>query len=425
MLLNQVQRIQGEKLMALSLDKQLQTYADLIVKVGVNLQQGQTLWINASVEEPELTRRVVEAAYKAGAYFVNVIWVDDAVTLSRFKYAPKNSFTHFPAWMADAFNTEMKKGDALLSIRSSDPELLKGQDPESISAAQKATQEAMKPRMKKVLSSEVNWCVVNIPSRGWAIKVFPKLKPDKAVEKLWQAIFAAVRADKPNAVKLWQKHLQALENRRAYLNDKQYASLEYTAPGTKLSLGLVDNHLWMGGTQDTQGGITYVANLPTEEVFTMPHKDRTNGVVRSSKPLAYGGNLIDDFSLVFKNGKVISAKAKKNDKTLQKLLETDDGAKRLGEVALVPYSSPISKTGVLFLSTLFDENAASHIALGSAYRFNVQGGLKMNDKQAEKVGVNTSLTHVDFMIGSNKMDIDGITKAGKIEPVMRKGEWAF
>jgi aminopeptidase len=411
--------------MALSSNKQLQNYADLIVKVGLNLQKGQTLWINASVEEPDLTRRVVEAAYQAGAYYVNVIWVDDAVTLFRFKHASKDSFTHFPSWMKEAFNVEMKKGDALLSIRSSDPELLKGQDPTNIATTQKAASEAFKPRMKKVLTSEVNWCVVNIPSKGWATKVFPKLKPEKAVEKLWQAIFAAVRADKPNAVKLWQKHLQQLEDRRSYLDDKQYETLEYTAPGTKLSLGLVDNHLWMGGTQDTQNGITYVANLPTEEVFTMPHKDRTNGVVRSSKPLAYGGNLIDDFVLHFKDGKVVSGKAKKNDKTLQKLLETDDGAKRLGEVALVPYSSPISQTGVLFLSTLFDENAASHIALGSAYRFNVQGGLKMNDKQAQKAGVNTSLTHIDFMIGSNKMDIDGVTKTGKIEPVMRKGEWAF
>jgi aminopeptidase len=411
--------------MALSLDKQLQSYADLVIKVGVNLQKGQTLWINASVEEPELTRRVVEAAYKAGAYFVNVIWVDDAGTLARFKHAPKDSFTHFPEWMKEAFNIEMKKGDALLSIRSSDPELLKGQDPTSIATAQKTASEAFKPRMKKILSSEVNWCVVNIPSRGWATKVFPKLKPEKAIEKLWSAIFAAVRADKPNAVKLWQKHLQALEDRRAYLNDKQYVTLEYTAPGTKLSLGLVDNHLWMGGTQDTQSGITYVANLPTEEVFTMPHKDRTNGVVKSSKPLAYGGNLIDDFVLHFKDGKVITAKAKKNDKTLQKLLETDEGAKRLGEVALVPYSSPISQTGVLFLSTLFDENAASHIALGSAYRFNVQGGTKMTDKQAEKAGANNSLTHVDFMIGSKYMDIDGVTKTGNTEPVMQKGEWAF
>ncbi len=411
--------------MALSVDKQLQTYADLVVKVGVNLQKGQTLWINAAVEEPELTRRVVEAAYKAGAYYVNVIWVDDAVTLARFKHASKDTFKHVPNWLQGAFNVEMKKGDALLSIRSSDPELLKGQDPESIATAEKSTREAFRPRMKKVLSSEVNWCVINIPSHGWATKVFPKLKAEKAVAKLWQAIFAAVRADKPNAVKLWQKHLQKLADRRAYLNDKQYMTLEYSAPGTKLSLGLVDNHLWMGGSQDTQNGITYVANLPTEEVFTMPHKDRTNGAVRSSKPLAYGGNIIDDFVLHFKDGQVVNARAKKNDKTLQKLLETDEGAKRLGEVALVPYSSPISQSGVLFLSTLFDENAASHVALGSAYRFNVVGGTKLNDKQAAKVGVNTSLTHVDFMIGSKYMAIDGVTRDGKLEPVMRKGEWSF
>ena len=411
--------------MALSFDRQLQTYADLIVKVGLNLQKGQRLWINASVEEPDLTRRVVETAYKAGAYYVNVIWTDDALTLSRFKYASKDSFTHFPEWMKEAFNLEMKKGDALLSVRSSDPELLKGQDPDSIATAEKTAREAFKPRMKKVLTSEVNWCVVNIPSRGWASRVFPKLTPEKAVSKLWAAIFAAVRADKPNAVKLWQKHLQGLEQRRAYLDVKQYSALHYKAPGTDLTLGLVDNHLWMGGTQDTQDGITYVANLPTEEVFTMPHKDRVDGTVRSSKPLAYGGTLIDEFELTFKNGVVTTAKAKRGLKTLERLLETDDGAKRLGEVALVPYSSPISQSGVLFLSTLFDENAANHVALGSAYRFNVKDGTKMNDKQAAKAGVNSSLTHVDFMIGSNKMDIDGVAKDGSREAVMRKGEWTF
>jgi aminopeptidase len=411
--------------MALSFDKQLQNYADLIIKVGLNLQKGQRLWISATVEEPDLTRRVVEAAYKAGAYYVNVIWTDDALTLSRFKYASKESFSHFPGWLKEAFNVEMKKGDALLSIRSSDPELLKGQDPESIAVAEKTAREQSKSRMKKVLTSEVNWCVVNIPSRGWASRVFPKLSAEKAVSKLWAAIFAAVRADKPNAVKLWQKHLVGLEQRRAYLDGKQYSALHYKAPGTDLTLGLVDNHLWMGGTQDTQDGITYVANLPTEEVFTMPHKDRVDGTVRSSKPLAYGGTLIDDFELTFKGGAVTNAKAKRGLKTLERLLETDEGAKRLGEVALVPYSSPISQSGILFLSTLFDENAANHIALGSAYRFNVKDGTKMNDKQAAKVGVNSSLTHVDFMIGSRHMDIDGVTKDGNREAVMRKGEWAF
>jgi aminopeptidase len=408
----------------MTFEKQLQTYADLVIRVGLNLQKGQTLWLSSSVEEPELTRRVVEAAYKAGAYYVNVMWVDDAVNLARFKYAPADSFAHVPTWLKQAYNVEMKKGDALLSIRSSDPELLKGQDPEKIATVEKTSRSEFKPRMKKVLSSEVNWCVVNIPSKGWAARVFPKDKPEKAVSKLWSAIFAAVRADKPGSVKLWQKHLVKLEQRRAYLDEKQYSALHYIAPGTDLTIGLVDNHMWMGGTQDTQNGIPYVANLPTEEVFTMPHKDRVDGVVKSSKPLAYGGNIIDDFTLTFKEGKIVSAKAKRGEKTLANLLETDHGAKRLGEVALVPYSSPISQSGILFLSTLFDENAASHVALGSAYRFNVEGGTQMTDKQAAKAGVNTSLTHVDFMIGSNKMDIDGVSKDGQREAVMRKGEWA-
>ncbi|MGL4611157.1 MAG: aminopeptidase [Trueperaceae bacterium] len=410
--------------MALSFDKQLQTYVDLIIRVGLNLHKGQTLWINAPVEAPELTRRVAEAAYKAGAYFVNVIWLDDAVICSRLAHASKDSLTHFPKWYKDAFNIEMKRGDALLSIRSTDPEAFKGQDPSAISTIERVGRAEFKPRMKKVLGSEVNWCVVNIPSQGWAKRVFPKLSPDKAVGKLWAAIFAAVRADKPNAVKVWQKHLKALEQRRAYLDEKQYDALHYKAPGTDLKVGLVEGHLWLGGFQDTQDGITYVANLPTEEVFTMPHKNRVDGVVRSSKPLAHAGTIIDPFELTFRDGAVVKANAKRGQNILEKLLETDEGAKHLGEVALVPYSSPISQSGILFLSTLFDENAASHFALGSAYRINVKGGTSMTDKQAAKVGVNSSLTHVDFMIGSNKMDIDGVRNDGTREAVMRKGEWA-
>ena len=411
--------------MPLTFDKQLQNYADLVIKVGLNLQKGQRLFIRSVLESADFTRLVVERAYKAGARHVDVFWSDDALLLSRFKNAPKDSFGFVPAWYKEAFNHELKQGDALLSIRAADPELLKDQDPDSVAAYEHANRLELKPLMNKIMLSDVNWCLVSVPVQGWAAKLFPKDKPEMQMQKLWAAILKTVRANEPNAVANWKKHLQVLQQRRAYLSKKQYSALKYKAPGTDLTIGMATNHIWLGGTQDAQNGITYVANLPTEEVFTAPHKDHVEGVVRSTKPLAYAGNLIDGFELTFKNGKVIKAKAKKGEKLLYKILETDEGARRLGEVALVPHSSPISQSGILFLHTLFDENASSHIALGNAYRFTVEGGTKMTAKQAEKAGINSSLTHVDFMIGSEVTDIDGVTKEGKLEPVMRKGEWAF
>jgi aminopeptidase len=411
--------------MALSFEKQLETYADLVIRVGLNLQKGQRLFIRSVLESPDFTRMVVDRAYKAGATYVDVFWSDDALTLSRFKYAPKDSLGFVSAWYKEAFNHELQPGDALLSIRAANPELLKQQDPEKVSAFEQANRLELKPLMNKVMLSEVNWCLVSVPVQGWAAKLFPQDKPPKQMQKLWTAILKTVRADQPNALAQWKTHLKVLQQRRAYLNKKQYAALKYSAPGTDLTIGLADGHLWLGGTQDAQNGITYVANLPTEEVFTAPHKDRVDGTVRSTKPLAYSGNIIEEFELTFKQGLVVKAKAKKGEKLLHKLLETDEGARRLGEVALVPHSSPISKSGILYFHTLFDENASSHIALGNAYRFTVQDGTKMKPKQAAKAGINSSLTHVDFMIGSEAMSIDGVTKDGKLEPVMRKGEWAF
>jgi aminopeptidase len=411
--------------MALSFEKQLQSYANLVIRVGLNLQKGQRLFIRSILEGADFTRLVVDAAYKAGARHVDVFWADDAILLSRFKHAPKDSFGFVPEWYKEGLNHELKPGDALLSIRASDPELLKHQNPESVSAYERAMRTELKPLMGQIMSSGVNWCLVSVPVQGWANKLFPKDRPAKQMQKLWTAILKTVRADKPNTLALWQKHLKTLQMRRAYLNNKQYAAIRYKSPSTDLTVGLIKDHIWLGGTQDSQHGITYVANLPTEEVFTAPDKHVAEGVVRSSKPLAYAGNVLEGLEFTFRDGKVQKAKAKKGDKILQKLLETDEGARRLGEVALVPHSSPISQSGLLFLHTLYDENAASHLALGNAYRFNVQGGTKMDDKQADKAGINSSLTHVDFMMGSKDMGIDGVTKEGKLEPVMRKGEWAF
>lgn len=411
--------------MVLSFEKQLENYADLVIKVGLNLQKGQRLFVRSILEGADFTRLVVDKAYKAGASHVDVFWSDDAILLSRFKYAPKDSLGFVPEWYKQGLNQELQPGDAILSIRASDPELLKNQDPDKVTAFERAHRLELKPLMGKIMDSAVNWCLVSVPVQAWAAKLFPKDKPTRQMQKLWAAILSSVRADQPDAVKKWQTHLKTLQARRAYLNGKQYAALRFQSSGTDFIVGLAKHHIWLGGTQDSQNGITYVANLPTEEVFTAPDCNVTEGVVRSTKPLAYAGNLIEGFELTFREGRVVKAKAKKGQKILQRLLETDDGAKRLGEVALVPHSSPISQSGLLFLHTLFDENASSHVALGNAYRFNIQGGTQMTDKQLVKSGINSSLTHVDFMIGSKDMQVDGVTNDDRLEPIMHKGEWVF
>lgn len=407
------------------LAKAIDNFAELIIRVGLNLQPGQRLLIRAGVESADFARNVCSKAYSAGCKEVEVIWNDDFISLARLKNAPEENLSSYPAYLAQGHNDAASRADAVLTIRASDPELYKGQDGKRISLSEKASRQALKPFFEKITSSALNWCLVSVPSKAWAAKVFPHEAPDIQLDKLWRAILTTVRASQEDPEAAWQTHLQKLEKRREYLNEKQYQSLRYRAKGTDLEIGLVDNHLWMGGIQPTQSGIIYVANLPTEEVFTMPHKDKANGVVSSSLPLSHAGTLIEDFELTFKDGKVVQAKAKKGEDALQRILETDEGAKHLGEVALVPHSSPIAQLGILFYDTLFDENAASHLALGRAYAFTVTGGTSWSPEEASAHGVNDSLTHVDFMIGSADMDIDGVHKNGNTEPVMRQGEWAF
>ena len=409
----------------LSFEDKLYAFADLVVRVGLNLQRGQQLIVRAAVETAPFTRQVVETAYRAGAPFVNVLWNDDAVTLARFQHAPKDSFELFPEWTRDALLAAAARGDAVLTIYAADPELLKDQDPENVATVQRVTQTEMRPFTEHIMNSDVNWCIVSVPIPSWAAKVFPDTAPEVAERKLWNAIFTTVRADRADPVAAWQTHLANLEARRTYLTDKQYRALHYRAPGTDLTVGLADGHLWLGGTQPTKDGVVYVANLPTEEVFTMPHRGRVDGTVRNTLPLSYAGNLIDGFELVFKDGEVVDYRAERGAEVLERLLDTDKGARRLGEVALVPHSSPISLSHILYYNTLFDENASSHLALGRAYRFNVAGGTEMSEAEITAAGANDSLTHVDFMVGSENMDIDGITSRGEREPVMRGGEWAF
>lgn len=411
--------------MALTFDEKLQNLADLTVKIGVGLQPGQRLLIRAPLESAPLVRRVAEAAYKAGARLVDVLWSDDALMLIRFQHAPRDSFEEYPTWYVNALMDIADKHDASLAVLATDPDLLKEQDPELVALTQKVHRTRALPFAEKAMSDELNWSIISHPLESWAAKVFPALPGGLRTLKLWDAIFQSCRADQSDPIAAWETHLKNLAERRDWLNAKQYIALHYRAPGTDFRLGLPQHHLWHGGRKETLGGIPFIPNIPTEEVFTMPHREQAEGIVTSSKPLSYAGVLIENFSMRFEQGRVVNFSAEKGEATLRKLVEMDEGSARLGEVALVPHSNPISQSGVLFYNTLFDENAASHVALGRAYRFCVAGGPHMSADEFTAAGGNNSLTHVDFMIGSAEMDIDGVRADGSVEPVMRGGEWAM
>lgn len=411
--------------MTLTFEQKLANYAELAVRVGVGLQPGQRLIVNAPVATAELARLIVEKAYQAGARLVDVIWDDDATTLARFRYAPRDSFEELATWRLDAMMAAAERGDAVLSIRATDPDLLAGQDPELVATLQRVTAAYRKPYSVKVMSNAFNWNLISAPLPAWAQRIFPQESAERAVELLWEAIFQATRADQPDPVRAWQQHLEALEAARTRLNDRQFDGLRFKGPGTDLFVGLPERHVWAGGSSQGKNGTTFVANIPTEEVFTAPHRDRTEGTVSATKPLAYAGNLIEGIRLRFEGGRVVEANATRGQDILRKLVETDEGSQRLGEVALVPNSSPISQLGLLFFNTLYDENAASHIAIGSAYRFNLEGGEALSEEEFGARGGNTSLTHVDWMIGSGELDVIGVHKDGREEPVMLGGEWAL
>ncbi|HXV97142.1 MAG TPA: aminopeptidase [Anaerolineae bacterium] len=410
---------------ALSFEQKLQSYAELTVKVGLGLQPGQRLMIRAPLESAPLVRLIAASAYKAGGRLVEVLWNDDALTLARFNYAPRDSFEEFPTWRTQAMREVFEQGGASLRIYAEDPDLLKDQDPDLIDLVERVALTHSAPIRKFGMANLINWSVISTPTASWANKIFPGIAPAQQVANLWELIFEVCRVNQADPVMAWHEHIQKMKVKVAHLNAKQYAALKYSAPGTDLTLGLPDNHIWHGVEAETPTGITFIPNLPTEEVFTMPHKDRTEGVVASTKPLSYAGVLINDFSLTFEAGRVVKVTAKTGETTLQKLVETDEGAARLGEVALVPHSSPISQTGLLFYNSLYDENASCHLALGRAYPFCLAGGTTMSEEELAAAGGNHSLTHEDFMIGSGEMNVDGITRDGATEPIMRAGEWAF
>jgi aminopeptidase len=413
-------------------EQRLQLYSELTVRVALNLQPGQRLLVvgplasgGASLDAAPFVRHITESAYRAGATLVEAIWGDEALQLARFRHAARDSFGAFSAWLPRALVEHVEAGHATLSIYANDPDLLEDADPELVGALQQAASHGLRPFRELISRNQTNWAVVAAASPGWAARVFPHVPAEQQVSRLWDTIGRLCRLDRSDPVAAWAAHLSGLLARSEHLNRMHYVALKYTGDGTDLTIGLPSGHTWVSGRSVSRSGIPFTANLPTEEVFTIPHKDRVEGTVRSTKPLSHGGTMIERFSLRFAEGRVVKVSAERGETVLRQLVETDEGAGRLGEVALVPHSSPVSQSGLLFYNTLFDENAASHVALGSAYKFTLNGGETMDDEAFERAGGNRSAVHVDFMIGSSDLDVDGILSDGRTEPIMRRGEWAL
>ncbi|MGY6708465.1 MAG: aminopeptidase [Rhizobiaceae bacterium] len=403
---------------------QLDRLAEVAVKVGLRLQPGQDLLLTAPVEALPLVRRIAVHAYEAGAGIVTPFLSDPELALARYRHARDDSFDRAPAWLYDGMGKAFDENTARLAIVGDDPMLLADEDPEKVGRANKANSIAYTPARERITGFDINWNIIAWPGTAWAMRVFPDLAPDEAVARLAEAIFAASRVDNDDAVARWEAHNAALRQRSDWLNGQNFHALHFTGPGTDLTVGLADGHEWMGGASVARNGITCNPNIPTEEVFTTPHAARVEGHVSSTKPLSHQGSLIDDIRVRFEGGRIVEAHAARGEKVLEKLIDSDEGARRLGEVALVPHGSPISQSELLFYNTLFDENAACHIALGQCYAKCFRDGGSLTREQIAERGGNESVIHVDWMIGSAEIDIDGVHEDGSRVPVFRKGEWA-
>jgi aminopeptidase len=410
---------------SLSFEQKIDRLAEVAIKIGLGLREGQELVLTAPTDALPLVRRITEHAYKAGAKLVTTFFADDATTLARYQFAPDGSFDYAPSWYYDAIATAFKSGAARMAIAGANPALLAKQDPNKVSRANVAVSKAYKPAMELITRHEINWTIVAAATPAWAALVFPNDPPELALDKLWDSIFFCSRITTADPVAEWKQHGENLKKRVDFLNNKRFHSLRFhTDDGkTDLTVGLADQHLWAGGGTTAGNGVYCQPNIPTEECFTTPHKDRVNGVVSASKPLSHQGTLIENIRCTFKDGKITEATASAGEAALNKLISTDEGARKLGEVALVPHNSPIAQSGTLFWSTLFDENAASHIALGQAYSTCLIGGEKMSNDELAALGANESLIHVDWMIGGPAMNVDGLTAEGVAEPLMRSGNW--
>lgn len=410
----------------MTFESNLDKYAELTVRVAVNIQSGQTLWINAPIHHPEFVRLIARKAYQAGAKHVHIEWQDEICTQIKYTYAPDEAFHEYPSWRAQALDELADTNGAYLFIDADDPELLKDIDPARISANSKAAGAKLEKWRESMSSYRMTWSIIAAPSSAWAKKVFPYLEEEAAINALWDAIFRATRVDQENPIQTWIDHNATLRSKREQLNEKQFRKIHYRAPGTELTVELPNNHIWRGGSATNgTGGFDFNPNIPTEEVFISPHRMGTQGKVRSTKPLSYRGNLINNFTITFESGRVVDYTAEQGFESLKAMIEMDEGAHYLGEIALVPHVSPISNSNLIFFNTLYDENASNHLALGRAFPTCIDGGTSMSKEEQESAGLNNSLIHVDFMIGSAEMDIDGEHADGTIEPIFRKGNWAF
>lgn len=405
-------------------ERMLTHYAELLIKTGVNLQQDQILVINSPVECAYFARLVGEKAFEAGALNVMIHWDDEKFSKIKYKMGRDEIFSQYPSWDKDFYMINALNNAAFLSISASDPELMQDVSVDRLIAYRKAGNEALKDYRDRLFTNRNVWCVASVPTPGWARKVFPGIPEEEAVEKLWQAIFEAVRADLEDPVAAWTKHVADLKKRMDTLNGYRFQSLKYqNSIGTNLTIELPEDHIWLGGSDFTQEGIEFVANMPTEEIFTAPNRTGVNGRVVSSKPLNYNGNLIENFSMTFKDGKVVDYTAEKGYEILKGIIKGDEGSCYLGEVALVPVASPISAMGILFYNTLFDENASCHLALGGAYPVNLKGGEGMTKEELLAHGLNHSAIHVDFMIGTEDLSIIGVTRDQKEVPIFIQGNF--
>ena len=403
-------------------EARLDRLAQVAVRVGLGLAPGQELVLTAPLQAVPLVRRITEHAYRAGASLVTALYSDDEAVLARFAHAPDAAFDTAAGWLFEGMAAAFRGGAARLAIAGENPALLAGQDADRVARANRARSVAYRPALDLITNFAVNWNIICYATPAWAALMFPELPEHAAVARLWDAIFAASRIDGPDPVAAWAGHNAALHARTARLNARRYDALHFRGPGTDLRVGLSDGHLWMGGSEPAKNGVVCNPNIPSEEVFTTPHLARVEGRVRSTKPLSYGGTLIRDIAVRFEAGRIVEARASAGQDVLTRVLDTDEGARRLGEVALVPNSSPIAASGLLFYNTLFDENAASHVAIGQAYRTCLEGGTMADDAELARRGANSSLIHIDWMIGSGEVDVDGVI-GGVSEPVMRGGEW--
>ena len=406
-------------------NENLKKYARLIAETGVNVQDNHTVVLQISVDQAPLARLITEEAYRLGAAEVIVQWSDETIQREFLSHAATDRIENVPQYKIDQTDDWIAKGASRISVVSSNPDALAGVDAQRVAAFQAANGKALVNLRKATQANKVSWTVVAAASEGWATKVFPELATsEEQVDALWNEIFKTTRIYEENPVIAWDIHDKKLQEKAAELNEQQFTALHYTAPGTDLTIGLPKNHLWEGAGSYNARGEEFMANMPTEEVFTAPDSRRVDGYVSSTKPLSYAGTIISGMKFTFKDGKVVDFSAEQGEEALKNLLAIDEGAKHLGEVALVPDPSPISQSGLIFYNTLFDENASNHLAFGSAYAFNLQGGTEMSEEELAEAGLNRSQTHVDFMVGSDKMNIDGIKEDGTIVPVFRNGDWA-